>query len=236
MTACADTLVAQCHALVNAEAVLLVDDNERKLPEFHAFLEQRVRADDEGRAAACDGGQCFTARRRLLAAAQPRGFDAERPEPVGEISPMLFRQDFRGRHDRSLHAAGDGPEAGNRGDNGLARTDVTLDQTHHRVRPREIVEYLADDACLCARQGERQVVNKRVDLRLALRQRRRVFRRGQRAQVAEAQVVREQLLESETLLAGMPALLEPRDVGIGRRPVQIVYGIGERGHAQLLRY
>ena len=43
----ADALVAQRHALVHAEAMLLVDDDERELIKLDAFLEQRMRADDK---------------------------------------------------------------------------------------------------------------------------------------------------------------------------------------------
>ena len=39
------TLFPQLHALVHAEAVLLVDDHEHEPVEGHALLEQRVRAD-----------------------------------------------------------------------------------------------------------------------------------------------------------------------------------------------
>jgi len=37
-------LLAQLHALVYAEAVLLVDDHEREAVELDALLEERVRA------------------------------------------------------------------------------------------------------------------------------------------------------------------------------------------------
>ena len=41
--------------LLDAEAMLLVDDHERELPKLDALLEQRVRADDDGGAAVGDG-------------------------------------------------------------------------------------------------------------------------------------------------------------------------------------
>ena len=37
-------------SLLDAEAVLLVDDRDRELAEVDAFLDQRVRADDDLRA------------------------------------------------------------------------------------------------------------------------------------------------------------------------------------------
>ena len=40
-------LFLQPQALLNAEAVLLVDDDERELRELDAFLKERVCADDD---------------------------------------------------------------------------------------------------------------------------------------------------------------------------------------------
>ncbi len=40
-------LLHQLHPLHDAEAVLLVDDNESEIAEFDLFLDQRVGADDE---------------------------------------------------------------------------------------------------------------------------------------------------------------------------------------------
>ena len=34
-----DSLVSQCHTLVNAEAMLFVDDDQRQFPERDSFLE-----------------------------------------------------------------------------------------------------------------------------------------------------------------------------------------------------
>ena len=41
--------------LLNAEAVLLVDDDEGEVGETHGFLEERVRADDDERTSAVHG-------------------------------------------------------------------------------------------------------------------------------------------------------------------------------------
>ena len=56
--AVARALVAQAQPLVHAEAVLLVDDDSASRAKSIAFLEQRVRADDDAR---------FAAARRLRA-------------------------------------------------------------------------------------------------------------------------------------------------------------------------
>ncbi len=150
----------QGDALMHAEAVLLVDDHEREPGEVDALLEQGVRADDDLRAAVGNGRQCLAARRATLAATQPGGVYAQRPEPVAEAAPVLFGQQFGRRHYGGLHAAGDCPQAGNGRDDGLAGAHVALDQAHHRMLGGEVVEDLVDDALLRARQLERQPCNK----------------------------------------------------------------------------
>jgi len=147
-----DAPLSQRHALVHAEAVLLVDDDERQVAKRDTFLEQRVRADDELRITAGDAVERIAPRRGALAAAEPGRLDAKRFEPGREVAPVLFGEQLGRRHDRRLHAAGDRLEAGDRGDHGLARAHVALDQSHHRVRLREVPENFRDDALLGARQ------------------------------------------------------------------------------------
>ncbi len=72
---------------------------------------------------------------------------------------MLLGQNLGWRHDGRLHAAGDGFQAGNRGDDGLAGADVALDQAHHRVRLRQVRENFIDDALL--RAGELEKADRR---------------------------------------------------------------------------
>lgn len=51
-------------ALLNAEAMLFVDDNEREISETHGFLEQGVRANDDERDGGVHGGQNLATSRR----------------------------------------------------------------------------------------------------------------------------------------------------------------------------
>jgi len=51
---------------------------------------------------------------------------------------MLVRQQFGRRHHRHLVPGFDRDQTGERGDDGLARTDVTLYQALHGVRQREV--------------------------------------------------------------------------------------------------
>ena len=113
----ADALVAQRHALVHAKAMLFIDNDERQLPECHAFLEQRMGSDNERRAAVRER---LAASARLLAATQPGRLDAERPEPGREVAPVLLGEDFGRRHDGGLHSTGDGLQASDRRHDGFA--------------------------------------------------------------------------------------------------------------------
>ena len=234
MTVATDALVAQRHPLMHAETMLFIDDDQGEALELDTFLEKRVRADDEPGRAVGDGVERLPPGRRFLAAAEPRRLDAERLEPGAEISPVLLGENFRRRHDRNLDAAGNRLEAGDRGNDGLARADIPLDESHHWMRVAEIAQDFVDHARLRSRERERQVANERIDLSLPTGQRDGVVRFGHRPQVPETQVVRQELLEREALLARVPALGHLLDVGIGRWPVQVVNRVGERRHAEFL--
>ena len=64
----ARAFVGQIEALMNAEAMLLVDHCQREIMEFHVFLEQGMRADHDVNAARGDVGQDFGTRASLDAA------------------------------------------------------------------------------------------------------------------------------------------------------------------------
>ena len=147
-----------------------------------------MRTDDELRAAVLDCLQRRSPRRNLLAATEPCGLNAERAKPVRETAPVLFSENLCWRHDRRLHAAGDGLEAGDGRDDRLARTDVSLDQAHHRVRLCKVVEDVPHHALLGSGQFERQVVDKSAYAIAAVRQRYGRFGLCQRPQVAPAAV------------------------------------------------
>ena len=64
-------LLLQPQALLHAEAMLLVDDDQGELCEIDALLKQRVRADDDADLAGGDGVERAAARARRLRAATP---------------------------------------------------------------------------------------------------------------------------------------------------------------------
>ena len=130
---------------------------------------------------------------------------------------MLFRQDLGWRHDRGLYATGNSLETRYRRDDRFAGTDVALDKAHHRMRLRQIAENLIDHASLRPGQRKGQVRDKATDLFTTVFKRYGIVCLCQRAEVAQAQVMGEQLFESEALLARVFAGLHLFHVRIRRR-------------------
>jgi hypothetical protein len=61
-----EALLLQLQTLLHAEAVLLIDDRQREIAELDAFLEQRMRADDQPHLARSDDLERAAARARRL--------------------------------------------------------------------------------------------------------------------------------------------------------------------------
>ena len=87
-------LAAQGVALLDAEAVLLVDDDETELGELDVVLDQRVRADDDARLAArrleqhaACGPPPVASRSAARRACRGRRRRAGRPAPAARASP-----------------------------------------------------------------------------------------------------------------------------------------------------
>ena len=72
---------------------------------------------------------------------------------------MLLGENFRGRHERGLHAAARREKCRSRRDGGLAAAHVALHQPVHRRAGGEVVRDLPQHLLLCRRQavGERGV-------------------------------------------------------------------------------
>ena len=78
MTLFADTLVAKCHSLVHAEAVLFVDNDQSELVKIDAFLEERMGTNDQLCGTVRDSLDRLPTCRRTLTAREPRRVDAKR--------------------------------------------------------------------------------------------------------------------------------------------------------------
>ena len=162
-------LVPQRGALLDAEAVLLVDDDHAQAVERHRLLDQRVGPDDEVDAAVGEPGEHPLA----LVAGHPVGQQLDAQRTVGEQAAAGVRHlqalqqpaDPRGvllgehlgrRHQRTLVATLHGGQQRGDGDDRLAGADVTLQQPVHRVRRGEVGVDLGDHPPLGVRQREAQ--------------------------------------------------------------------------------
>ena len=152
----------QRQTLVNAEAVLLINNDQRQTVELHLFLKNGVSADDHLYLATGDGLLLRLAGFPFLFAGQPAYFDAQRREPLAEVIGVLFRQQFGRRHQRYLFAVSDRPQRCEGGNQRFTGADVALYQTHHRHIKRHIAFNFGGDSLLCAGwlkgQGGQQLV------------------------------------------------------------------------------
>ena len=136
----------------DAEALLLVDDQQAEVAELHVLREQAVRADDDVDLA---GGEIFE--RRLLfrlgaEAADHVDADRERREPVLQGLEVLERE-HRGRgEDRDLLAVHHRLEGGAHRHFGLAVADVAAQQPVHRRRRLHVALDVGDRGALIRRE------------------------------------------------------------------------------------
>ena len=155
----AGRLRCQRRPLLDAEAVLLVDDDEAEVGELHGLLEQRVGADDdarlprrrlEQRPLAGRGrqraGQQRDPRRVLGAAEHPAA--REVTEHRGQRAVVLLGEHLGGGEQGRLRTGVDHAQHGPQRDDRLAGADLALEQPVHRVLGGEVVEDLRLDALL----------------------------------------------------------------------------------------
>ena len=107
---------SQGEALMHAEPVLFIDDDQGEALEYHLLLEDGVGAHHHLDAAVRDGGQRLFPRLALLLARQPAHLDAERFQPPGEVDGVLFGQQLGRGHQPHLAAVADGLQGGQRRD------------------------------------------------------------------------------------------------------------------------
>src|SRR5207245_1786583 len=91
----------------DAEAVLLIDDDEAEVAEADVLLEQAVRADDDVDVAALDSLDGLLLLRGQAEARQHLDFHRERGEPLAERLVVLLRKDRRRNDDGDLLAVHD---------------------------------------------------------------------------------------------------------------------------------
>ena len=149
-------LGAQRRALHDAEAVLFVDHCQAELAKADGILDERVRADDEVQRAAGHLGLHLTPLFRRRRAGEQGHAEPGGLEEPPDIDVVLLGENLGRRHERYLEAVLHGDERRHQRDDGLAGTDVALQQPVHRMRALHVADDLADDLLLVAGQLERQ--------------------------------------------------------------------------------
>ena len=140
--------VLQPLLVLDAEVLLLVDDDEAEVLEVDALAEHGVRADDDVDLAGGETG----ARRLQIGAAdharQLRDLDRQMREAFGEILVVLAGEQGRRYHDGDLLAVDGGGEGGAHRHLGFAEADVAADEPVHRVPGGEVFQRRIDGRTL----------------------------------------------------------------------------------------
>ena len=178
-------------ALLDAEAVLLVDHGDGEVAQVDAFLDERVRADEDARA-----GVALALRHR---AGQQPDADADLPAELLDREEVLLGERLGRRHQRAAVAAFYGAQQRVERDDRLPRADVSLQEPLHGRGAAEVGVDLGDGALLVGRELERQRLPVALDQLTGRVERRRdhVLFAAVTAQQAE--------LECEQLVEGQPA-------------------------------
>jgi hypothetical protein len=151
-------LAVQRAPLVDAEAVLLVDDDHAEPVERHGVLDQRVRADQELQLTRRELAEQIGAARPRRGARQQRRLDQSARHQRLQRREVLLGERLGRRHQRRLGARLDRPQHRVERDDGLARADLAHQQPLHRPAGREVVVDRGHRGALVAGRGERERV------------------------------------------------------------------------------
>ena len=165
---------AQRIALLDAEAVLLVDHDQAEVGELDPLAEQRVGADHDPRRARGGAEQRIAPLRSGLRPGEqhhPGGtlgraehaLLRQRPEQVAQRAQVLGGEHLGRREQRRLTAGVHHLEHRSQRDHRLARSDLALEQSLHGVGRREIRGDLRADLALARGERERQLGVERVE-------------------------------------------------------------------------
>ena len=208
-----DAPLGERRALLDPEAMLLVDDRDGEIGELDLALDQRVGADGDLRLAARDPG----ARGRMLLrgqrAREQDERDAELRADALDRQEVLLGEGLRRRHQGALPAGFDSAQERVERDDRLPGADVALQQPRHRRRAGKVGVDLGDRLLLMLRQleGKRGAVAR--DEVAGRRE------RGRHGRLAFGRPTCKRELEDEQLVEGEPP---PPFLGLleRARPVQ----------------
>ncbi len=147
-------LCGERQALLDAEAMLLVDDDEGEVAKLDIGLQERMGADDDRGQPRGEARQHRGARPALLAPGQEADLDPCRRGVALQGRVMLAGEDLGRRHQRGLTAALDRAQHRQQRHDGLAAADIALQQAHHALWLRHVGGDLGDRQALGAGQRE----------------------------------------------------------------------------------
>ncbi len=124
-------------ALLDAEAVLLVDDQQRQAGEAHVLLQQRVRADRQAGLARGDARQRLATVPGGQRSGHQLGGGERADEPRRRLRVLRGERLGRGQ-EHALQPGLGGADQAVEGDDRLARADVALQQPPHRHVPAQV--------------------------------------------------------------------------------------------------
>ncbi len=226
---------------MDAEAVLLVDDDEAEVVEVDFFFDEGVGADGEVDFAAGDAVAGFA----LGAGVERAGEEGDAVGAVGAGGPgfaeelaggekVLGGEDFGGGHEGDLEAVFDSDERGLEGDDGFAGAYVALEETAHGLGAAHVGDDFAEDALLGrgGLEGE-DLFEGFADLGAG----------GEGGAVAvaeaatfelEAELEVEELFEDEAAVGGGAGGLEVGEGGAGGGEVDVLEGVEAGGEVEAL--
>ncbi len=214
-------------ALLDAKAVLLVDDHEGEVAKRDVRLQQRVGPDDDRGQARGEAGQGRVARPALFPPGQQADLDPSGAGQPAQGRLMLAGEDLGRRHQCRLCAALDRGQHRHQRDHGLAAADIALQQPHHAVGVRHIAADLGDRHPLRAGQVEPE---RCLDLRS---EHARPDDRAAAAALAASADQCHRELAREHLVIGkaLARRLGRRQIGLGRGGMGMAQGLGPGGPA-----
>ena len=124
--------------------MLFIDDDQSQIFIFHRFLQQLVGADHDVDFAIGQIVQnCFLFF-RCIKAGQAGNLHRPVSKAVGEVLIVLLSQQSCRHQDGDLFAAVGDYESGAHGNFSFAKTDITADDSIHRLRAAQIVQHIGD--------------------------------------------------------------------------------------------
>ncbi len=174
-----DALGVERLALLDPEAMLLVDHAEAEAGELDGRLDQRVGADDQAQLAAGEAVERFPAPGRRCGTGEQRERRRLFGQQLAEGDGVLLGERLGRRHQHRLEARFERPQHRVQRDHGLARADLAHQQPLHRLAGVEVGVDLVEGAQLVVSGLERQRLDPAPDHLSRLAQpRRRPRRRG----------------------------------------------------------